>query len=329
MASTKFQLAKGNSRQNDGVVLLSMLLVIILLTALVYQIMMRHSLTIAQTEQTLNFDRLLSFALGAESLARQALHQDQVAPGRKVDSLQDIWARPLEPLFIEDGVLEIQIRDLNRCFNLNSLSGPNPDKNVVRLANLFSILGVPSTLADSWRDWVDNDQELFGRGAEDAHYLLQPTSYRPPNTLAGHISELHLIKHMQPEYFELIAPYVCAIPSQELVININTASGEVLKSLDSKENQVLIDQIVSGERNYEAIGELTRELPGLAASADTLSVISSYFEVHSRVGIDDNQIELVSILYRNPQSGKIKLISRDLGKSFTSFYRKNTGGVDD
>tara|TARA_B100000686_G_C16736577_1_gene943980 strand:+ start:908 stop:1897 length:990 start_codon:yes stop_codon:yes gene_type:complete len=329
MASTNLQLAARNPRQSDGVVLLSMLLVIIFLTALVYQIMMRHSLTIAQTEQTLNFDRLLSFALGAESLARQALHQDHVTPGRKVDSLQDIWARPLEPLFIEDGVLEIQIRDLNRCFNLNSLSGPNPDKNAVRLGNLFSILGVPSTLVDSWRDWVDNDQELFGRGAEDGHYLLQSTSYRPPNTLAGHVSELHLVKHMRPEYFELIEPYVCVIPSQELAININTVSGEILKSLEPKENQALIEQIVSEERYYETVGDLTRELPGLASSADVLSVKSSYFEVHSRVGIEDNQIELVSILYRDPQSGKIKLISRDLGKSFNSYYQKKVRGTDD
>ena len=52
-----------------GVVLLSVLLILALLTALVYQLVGRQSLVVAQARQTFAGDQALQYALGAEDFA--------------------------------------------------------------------------------------------------------------------------------------------------------------------------------------------------------------------------------------------------------------------
>ena len=54
---------RGNARQR-GVVLLSVLLILALLTALTYQMVGRQSLVVAQARQTFGGDQALAYALG-------------------------------------------------------------------------------------------------------------------------------------------------------------------------------------------------------------------------------------------------------------------------
>ena len=68
-----------NARLNHsprGVVLLSMLLILALLSALGYQMVSRHSLVVAQARYTFTHDQTLSYALGGEAFARQILYED-------------------------------------------------------------------------------------------------------------------------------------------------------------------------------------------------------------------------------------------------------------
>ena len=92
------------SRQ-QGVVLLSMLLILALLSALAYQIVGRHSLLVAQARYSFGQDQALAYAIGAETLARQVLYQDFTETGAGVDTFQEIWAQPLAPFEIEQGMV--------------------------------------------------------------------------------------------------------------------------------------------------------------------------------------------------------------------------------
>ena len=114
MASTR--------RLNRGVVLLSVLLIVALLSAVAYQLLARHSLTVAQARYSFSGDQSLAYALGAETLARQVLFEDWSQSGPGVDNLLETWAQPLAPFEIENGLLEVQVRDMHSCFNLNSLA---------------------------------------------------------------------------------------------------------------------------------------------------------------------------------------------------------------
>ena len=92
--------------QQRGVVLLSVLLILALLSALVYQLVGRQSLVIAQARQTFAGDQALQYALGAEGLARQLLFEEWTESGQ-VDNLTEVWALPLAPFEVDDGGLEV------------------------------------------------------------------------------------------------------------------------------------------------------------------------------------------------------------------------------
>ncbi len=353
-------------RQN-GVVLLSILLILALLSALVYQLMSRHSLVIAQARQTFAGDQALSYALGGETFARQLLYADWSETGQGLDTLEESWAAPLEPFEVDNGFLEVQIRDLNGCFNLNSLletpgdqrdvndpqeegvpasaapdasaaptaptapgeGNPRTASNLERMKTLLRNQGIPETLADVWLDWIDSDEQITGFGAEDGDYLLYEQPYRSANQAAGHISELALVKDVEPEYLQTLRQFTCVLPSGELKLNVNTATAAVLASLSPSLSETQIQALTESVREYESVAEVTSEYPELVPAASALSVTSSYFEIRVRAQVDDALVETASVLHRDPENGTIELVMRDFGSQFRSMYREESVPSDD
>ncbi len=306
---------------NRGVVLLSVLLIVALLAAVAYQLLARHSLTVAQARYSFNGDQSLAYALGAETLARQVLYEDWSQSGPGVDNLLETWAQPLAPFEIENGLLEVQVRDMHSCFNLNSLAGSEAQRNLARLKTLLRNNNVPDTLADAWHDWVDADNSISGFGAEDGEYLLLKQAYRTANQRAGHVSEFRLINGFEVDYLDALGDVLCVLPSDSLRLNINTASAQVLASLSPKLTAQQMLGFVEVERSYTDVAELTSEFPDLAAAVDALTVTSEYFEVQVRAVVDGSVTELASLLHRDPNDGTLKVISRDLGKDFRSLFQ--------
>ncbi|MFM8355706.1 MAG: hypothetical protein ACKOBM_12490, partial [Gammaproteobacteria bacterium] len=112
-------------RVNRGIVLLTTLLILAVLIAIGWQMAGRQSIFITQHRLAFAGDQALFYALGAETLARQMLHQDWSEGGPQKDTLLEIWAQTAPPFTIENGAIEIRARDLNSCFNLNSVAdGP-------------------------------------------------------------------------------------------------------------------------------------------------------------------------------------------------------------
>ncbi len=315
--------ASGRRRQG-GVVLLSVLLILALLSALVYQLVGRQTLVVAQARQTFAGDQALQYALGAEALARQLLRQEWMESGA-VDNLTELWAQPLPPMDVEHGYLEVQVRDLNSCFNLNSVvatrpAAGSPRPNLTRFKTLLRNLNLPDTLAEAWLDWIDADQEIFGFGAEDGEYLLGEFPHRTANRFAGHASELRMIREMTSEAWGLLEPHVCVLPTEALKVNVNTATPAVLASLNPTLASAQMEAMAEAERTYTDVNQVTSEFPELAAARDALSVASEFFEIQVRAQVDDSLVELSSVLHRSPNDGTITLLSRDFGKRFRSRF---------
>jgi len=308
-------------RLNQGVVLLSVLLIVALLAAIAYQLLARHSLTVAQARYSFSGDQSLAYALGAESMARQVLYEDWSQSGQGVDNLFETWAQPLAPFEIENGVLEVQIRDMQGCFNLNSLAGSEAQQNLTRLKTLLRNSNVPDSLADAWRDWVDADDSVTGFGAEDGEYLLLERAYRTANQPAGHVSEFTLLNGFDSDYLELLGDALCVLPNDSLRLNINTVSAQVLASLSPNLTAHQMQAFVEGERSYTDTSELITEFPDMAGAVDALTVSSEYFEVQVRAIVGGAVTELASLLHRDPENGTLTIISRDLGKDFRSLFR--------
>lgn len=343
MTSYRFR-TRGAPRQH-GVVLLSVLLILALLAALVYQLVGQHSLVIAQARQTFAGDQALEYALGGEAFARQILFEDWSQTGQGVDNLQEAWAQPLAPFEIDNGFLEIQIRDLNGCFNLNAvldtgnrtapdgqtqptLTTPggaaqpqNPTAaNLQRLKTLLRNQNVPESIADVWLDWVDPDEQISGFGAEDGDYLLLDHPYRTANHAVTDSSELALLKDMEPEYLQKLTQILCVLPTTELRINVNTANAATLAALSPSLSQEQMLALTEATREYTDVAEVTAEYPELATAADVLTVTSEYFEVQVRAQVDDSLVELASVLHRDAENGTIRLVMRDFGREFRSLF---------
>jgi general secretion pathway protein K len=323
-------------KRQRGVVLISVLLIVALLGALIYQLVGRQTLLIAQARQTFAGDQALQYALGAEEFARQILYQEWTESGA-VDNLTEVWAMPLAPLEVDEGFLEIQVRDLNSCFNLNSVAsvrgggggagtgtggggGGSARQNLTRFKTLLRNANLPETHAETWLDWIDPDQEISGFGAEDSEYLLGEFPHRTADQLAGHVSELRMLREMDPELLEALEPHLCVLPTETLKLNVNTATAAALAALSPTLAEAQILAMTESERTYEDVAEVTAEYPELAAAVDALSVASEYFEIQIRAQVDDSLVELSSVLHRGVNDGTITVLTRDFGKRFRSRF---------
>ncbi len=302
-------------RLSRGVALISVLLIVALVSALVYRLVTKQSLVLAQTRHVVWGDQSLAYALGGESYARQILFEDWNVPdGRALDALGEPWAQPLAPFEVEGGLLEVTIRDLDGRFNLNSLAGSDSTRGAAAMRNLLAALGLDPAITDRWRDWVDADGDGQGFGAEDQLYLGFAVPYRTANRPVASVTELRLLEGMDAEQFDRITPHVAALPVVVGKININTADALTLQSLSPQLSAGRAQSLVDSERLYTDPQMLAAEVPELSGSVDLMKVTSDYFEVEVRAEINGARTELTSTLHRNPADGRITLIARDLGR---------------
>ncbi len=306
-----------------GVALLAILLIVALLSALAYQMLSRHAIVIAGARNSEAQAQALAYALGAETFVRQVLYDDFSQSGPGLDTLSEVWAQPLAPFELDeydDAYMEIRLRDLHGCLNLNSLGGENAELNMERFKLLLAALGVPDRYAPQWMDWVDADAETAAQGAEDGEYLLFEPAYRTPNTNAGHVSELRLLPEMDDETYAKIRPFVCVLPSDKLRINVNTAPEEVLQSLDPTLLTVNLASLVESERAYTSVQEFISDHEQFVATTEILDVRSEYFEMQVQVHIGGARVALSSMLRRD-DSGQMHIMARDLGTRFRSLFQ--------
>ncbi|MEJ2089845.1 MAG: type II secretion system protein GspK, partial [Gammaproteobacteria bacterium] len=145
---------------------------------------------------------------------------------------------------------------------------------------------------------------------------------------AGHISELLVLGEMDTEQYQALEPHICVLPTEELRINVNTATAQVLAALNPTLAPTQMQALTESERAYTDVNQVTTEYPDLIPAADALTVASEYFEIQVRAQVDDSLVELSSVLHRDANSGTITLLSRDFGKTFRSSFFEE-GAVQD
>jgi general secretion pathway protein K len=214
----------------------------------------------------------------------------------------------------------VWIEDLGGRFNLNSLSAADSGRSLQRLRDLFSAAGVQVELADAWKDWVDADADVTGFGAEDGEYLMAEPPHRTPNQPAGDASELMWLRSLDVETYAKLRPLVVALPDTKLRINVNTANAPTLTALSQRIPLTRAEALVESPREYMSMQAATAEIPELTEAGDAATVTSAFFEIHARAEVGGSRADLTSIVYRDPQSGLITLLERDLGTRFVSRF---------
>lgn len=218
-----------NCNQQKGIALITVLMILAIMVTIAATITGRLTLSLKRTEGLSFSQKVYWYGQASADLGRMILDQD--FSDSEVVSLDQIWATPDMIFPLENGNLAGQISDQRGCFNINAVGlqdkGNSPAAPVIQFQALLESIGVSDykaeMIAESTRDWIDeNDESDASQGAEDSFYQGRAVPHLAANNLMVDISELRAVQGMGQKIYEKVIPYLCAVPSQEQLINVNT-----------------------------------------------------------------------------------------------------------
>ncbi len=307
-------------RRQRGVALITAMLVMALITTLTFSLEWDNSMDLRRTYVSMYRDEAIQAAFGAESWVLTILRQD--AQDSTTDHLGEIWASELPVLPLGgpgdsiQGEIFGEIQDLQGRFNVNNLvdaNGEIDEPSLEQFRRLLVALGLDPRFAGLTADWIDADQEpSFPDGAEDSTYTGIVPPYRAANQIIASTSELAAIEGMDKATLDVLLPHVIALPGRT-AINVNTATGPVLQSLDENLSLADVEGLLS-QRQDTGFSDVAATFSPLVAPdvLNQLAETSDYFRLRVVVRVDTVRVTLFSLIERSPQ-GDTTPILRSLG----------------
>lgn len=240
------------------------------------------------------------------------------------ETLNDDWAHAetlsaqSKSLFTH-GYFIVRIEDEKGKIPLNKLAtGGMVNANIKEV--LIRLLTLPefdlgerkaAEIADAIIDWVDDNEEITGLGAESSYYGSLATPYTAKNAPLDCIEELLMIRGITNELFAgtkekpALRQFVTIYGTG--AISINTAPKMVLRALSADITAELADQIDEYRRNKSnnlSSVNWYKQVPGignLTIKSELIEVAkSNYFRIDA-TGVADQMTQSVSaIMQRSP-----------------------------
>ena len=219
-------MAAANKSKQGGVALITVLMILAIMVTVAATMTGRLTLNLKRTEGLIFSQKVYWYGQAAADFGRMVLEQDFA--DSEVNSLDQIWATPNMVFPLDNGQISGQFKDMRSCFNVNALNSDSAEEQFKALLAAIDVDNYSAEMiAQSTRDWIDENNSSDGsQGAEDSFYQARRVAHLAANNLMVDISELRAVQGVTKENYEKIAPYVCAIPSQEQKINVNTVSDE-------------------------------------------------------------------------------------------------------
>lgn len=322
MQAVSHNMKRHSSQQ--GIALLTILVMVALATVLAATIAKRQTNTTENTGYLMRQNQSLLYAKSAEAFFSELLIQDSES-ANNVDHLQENWAKPMPAFPVEDGYVSGRLLDESGKFNLNNLvkpDGTQVDESARRwFEKLLQRVGLPAELSQAVIDWQDVDDETTGAmGAESNYYQGLDPAYLTPNTKFHSVEELKLVRGFEGKNYDLIRPYVTALPEQTK-ININTAPALLLASIDPKLDVKAVEQELKKKQANLSYFNNAEELWQLNAfsgidgqnktdAAALVDVRSNYFTAQIEVGLSERKRQFVSSFVRKDK--QVTVYSRSL-----------------
>jgi general secretion pathway protein K len=220
----------GTRRNQQGMALITAVLVVAIVATVATTLALGEQVWFRQVQNMTNRAQAESLRQGALNYAAILLTRD--GNDNKIDHLGELWAKPLPPLPVEDGMIAFAVSDAQGRFNLNNLvrAGQPSPPDMAMFQRLLTAQGIDPGLSEVLRDWLDPDSIVSPGGAEDIEYLSLPQPYRTANQPLQSVDELRLVKGFTAKMVEKLRPYVTALPVPTTV-NVNTAPEQVLAAL--------------------------------------------------------------------------------------------------
>ena len=307
------------SRQR-GVALITAVLVAALIGTVALSLARDNALDLRRTTLLLWRDQAVHVALGAENWVQTILRDDLA--DNTTDHLGEIWASELPGLPVESDVVQGElfgvIEDLQGRFNVNNLvdqNGEVDEPSLEQFQRLLIALEIDPRFAGIAADWIDANREAsFPDGAEDPIYTSFLPAYRAANVPLTSATELASLEGMDRETFDVLLPHIVALPGRT-GINVNTATGPVLQSLDENLSASDVEGLIS-ERAEGGFADVQSTFSTLVAPEvlPLLEESTSFFQLKVIVQIATVRITYFSTLQRGPQGSVIPIL-RSFGTS--------------
>ena len=312
-----------NDSSQRGIALLTILVMVALATILAATIAKRQTNTSENTGYLMRQDQSLLYAKSAEAFFSELLIQDS-DNGGNIDHLQENWAKPMPAFPVEDGFVSGRLLDESGKFNLNNLlkaDGSVDDSARRWFEKLLQRVGLPAELSQAVIDWQDADDETTGAmGAESNYYQGLDPSYLASNTRFHQVEELKLVRGFEGKNYDLIAPYVTALP-EATKINMNTAAPLLLASIDPKLDVKTLEQELKAKQAELAYFNSVEDLWKLNAfsgiepqnktdAAAWLDSKSNYFTAQIEVVLSERKRQFSSAMMRKDK--QVTVYSRSL-----------------
>ena len=306
-----------------GIALLTILVMVALATILAATIAKRQTNTAENTGYLMRQDQSLLYAKSAEAFFSELLIQDS-DNGSSIDHLQENWAKPMPAFPVEDGFISGRLLDESGKFNLNNLlkaDGSVDDSARRWFEKLLQRVGLPAELSQAVIDWQDADDETTGAmGAESNYYQGLDPSYLASNTRFHQVEELKLVRGFEGKNYDLIAPYVTALP-EATKINMNTAAPLLLASIDPKLDVKTLEQELKAKQAeltyFNSLEDLWKlnafsgiEPQNKTDAAAWLDSKSNYFTAQIEVVLSERKRQFSSAMMRKDK--QVTVYSRSL-----------------
>lgn len=207
-------------QRQQGVALVTALLVVALAVAAAVAMAMRSQTDIRRTSAVFERDLSRQIALGGEKMILQLLERVE-GPD---ELLWDTCRSPSLPFSVDGVEIQATVENMQCRYNLNALAGADETEQgyfaqLVDRVGTESGVSMPSgaQLALAVSDWMNPE-------TDDPTYRLEDPPRLSGNRPMLVASELNSVVGMTSEAWEALAPYVTAYPGQESPIDLERSS---------------------------------------------------------------------------------------------------------
>jgi len=230
-----------------GMALVLTLLIMSLLTAMVVEFVYNVYTTNAGLNNWREAQKLSLVAKSGISLATKIISENQSRYSYTYPGSVEIPVANILKGF--SGKVVIRVVDENSKFNLNSLVYPNGTINETAFNSFIRLLKnlhLDENIADRVADWIDLDLEPRIMDSEEG----------AKNYYLDSVDELLLVKGSDSQTYDKLSPLVTVYGISQVynnLININTATRDVIMSLDDAITETLAERVI----NYRALEPFT------------------------------------------------------------------------
>lgn len=257
--------------------------------------------------------QLRLYAASAEEVAEAQLGTLVNQFGGKLTLQSPGVAEPIQ-FPIEQGLVQISVRDASNCFNVNQLAqgdtapsqgganGGNPIEVQEDLTLILESAEIDrrqsQEMVAALVDWMDSDLVSELGGAEDSYYSELDPPYRTSGLTLEADSEMRAIRGFDPITLTTINGLVCALPSKaqskDRPINVNTLPPEhaarLMPVFDDSVDVSDLQQVLAGRppEGWSDLESFLSEPPLDALNPELidrskLSIVSTHVAISAKV----------------------------------------------